>query len=90
MLVESEKLLERKLTAKVKSLGGWSIKLLPFIINGLPDRLILLPVGRAVFAEIKTTKKDPTKLQLVRHKKLKRLGFEVLIIDTSNRINSIE
>lgn len=86
MLIESEKVLERKLSAFVKQSGGWCIKFLPFLISGLPDRICLMPGGKVFFAEIKTTKKSPTKIQLVVHKKITNLGFKVLIIESSEDI----
>lgn len=87
MKIESEKVLEAKLGRHVKSLGGWSIKLLATHVWGLPDRMCLLPGGRIIFVEMKTTKKKPTKIQLIIHKKLRDLGFVVLIIDQSEQIN---
>lgn len=86
-MIESEKYLEKKLDRDVKSLGGWTIKLLPFLVTGLPDRLCLFAEGRIAFAEIKTTEKEPTKRQLSIHKKLKGLGFVVVVLDTSKGIN---
>ena len=86
MLIESEKLLERKLNAMIHSKKGWSIKLLSLHITGLPDRICLLPGGRIFFAEIKTTNKNPTKIQLLVHRKIEALGFKVLIIKRSEDI----
>jgi len=88
MLIESEKLIERKLNSEVKKLGGISIKLLS-TITGLPDRLCLLPGGRLFFAELKTTKKKPTKIQLAIHRQIKKLGFVVYVIDTSVQLKNI-
>lgn len=85
--IESEKALEHKLCAEIKKIGGWAIKLLSSQITGLPDRLCLLPNGRFQFVELKTTGKKPTKIQLVIHKRLEALGFPVLIIDSSEKIN---
>ena len=82
MKIESEKLIERRLAEEVKNQGGWAIKLLATHITGLPDRLCLLPRGRLFFAEIKTTKKKPTKIQLAVHAKLRKLGFRVEVIDS--------
>lgn len=87
--MESEKTLERKLNSEIKKLGGWSVKLLPHLTTGLPDRLCLLPKGVLFFAEIKTTNKRPTAVQELIHKKLKRLGFEVRVIDTSQKITEV-
>lgn len=89
MKIESEKLLETKLREGVKKLGGVAIKILSIHINGLPDRLCLLPGGRLFFAEIKTTKKKPEKLQALIHRKLRKLGFEVYVIDNSEQIKEI-
>jgi hypothetical protein len=86
MLIESEKLLDRKLSAALKKLGGWSIKLLATHVTGLPDRLCLLPNGVLFFAEIKTTGKKPKPVQLSVHKKLRELGFKVVVIDKSEDI----
>lgn len=88
-MIESEKALDKKLSAEVKRIGGWSIKLLTVHITGLPDRLCLLPEGRLFFAEIKTTKKNPKKIQLSMHKKLVKMGFKVFVIDNSEIIKSI-
>jgi len=88
-MIESEKLLERKLRQKIDQLGGWSIKLLSSHITGLPDRLCLLPGGRVIFVEVKTTRKKPKKIQLKVHEKLRGLGFQVEIIDTSLKIKEI-
>lgn len=85
-MIESEKKLERKLYKEVKKRGGWSIKMLSMHITGLPDRLCLFPGGRALFCEIKTTGKKPTKIQQMVHKKLRRLGFQVFVIDSTEQI----
>jgi len=86
-IIESEKVLERNLCARVKELDGWSIKLLSSLIKGLPDRLCLLPGGRAYFVEVKTTGKKPTKIQQVIHRRLEALGFPVTVIDSTQTLN---
>lgn len=85
----NEKILERKLTREVHRLGGWSIKILSIHISGLPDRICLLPGGRVFFAEIKTTGRKPTKIQLHVHKRIQALGFQVEVIDSLEKINDI-
>lgn len=89
-LIESEKKLERNLGNIIKELGGISFKFVPLFISGIPDRICLLPGGRIFFAEIKTTKKKPEKLQLFWHKKLRNLGFKVWVIDTSEHLAQIK
>ena len=87
--IESEKKLEDTLNVRVKKMGGWSIKLLSTFIKGMPDRLCLLPEGSIFFAEIKTTKKKPTKMQLLIHRRIIKLGFKVYVIDTTKQITDI-
>lgn len=84
IIMTSEKLLEKKLTEKVKSLGGWALKFLPFRVAGMPDRLVLMPGGRAYFVELKSTGEKCSKLQIHIHSKLVKLGFQVWVIDNED------
>lgn len=86
--IMSESTIENYFTKKVKDkLGGTCIKLLANIFSGIPDRLCLLPGGRAVFVELKAPGKTPRKLQTVVHKRLRALGFEVWVIDSNESTN---
>lgn len=84
----NEKLIEKKLREEVKSLGGIALKLYSAYHTGLPDRLILMPGGRASFAEIKTTGKKPTMLQEKAIAELRALGFEAEVIDSQEALNN--
>jgi hypothetical protein len=53
----------------------------------LPDRLILLN-GRAYFVELKTTGKRLRPSQSLVHSKLKKYGFDVTVIDCTEKINN--
>lgn len=92
--VDSEKLIERKLVEACNKKGGLCIKLLTYMFIGLPDRMCLLPNGKIVFVEVKTTGEKPRKIQLIVHDTLRKLGFRVEIIDTVesaiNLINEYE
>lgn len=79
---DSEKDIERLLARKIKDNGGMCIKLISDYINGLPDRMCLLPGGRIVFVELKSTGQKPRKIQLYMHGVLRGLGFRVEVIDT--------
>ena len=80
--VISEKDLERTFSEKLnRTKKVWVIKLLSTFIKGLPDRMILCQGGYVGFAEIKTTGKEPTKIQTYIHEKLRALGFKVFVID---------
>lgn len=80
--VISEKALEKTFSEHLnRTKKVWVIKLLSTFIKGLPDRMVLCKGGYVGFAEIKTTGKKPTKIQLYVHDKLKELGFDVFVID---------
>lgn len=87
--MEGEKNLERKLKRDTETAGGWCIKLICTHVSGLPDRLLLLPGGRVIFVEVKTESKKPRRLQTIIHKRLRKLGFVVEVVDTSKKINDI-
>lgn len=83
----SEKYIERTLVKRVEALGGLCIKLLTNHFLGLPDRMVLLPGGKMLFVELKSTGQKPRKIQTVVHSKLRALGFTVLVIDNVEQIN---
>lgn len=93
-MIESEKVIERKLVEAVKANGGMCIKLLCDNLLGLPDRMVLMPHSKIAFAELKTTGQKPRRIQVFMHNKLRNLGFRVEVIDTvegvNNFINSIK
>jgi len=86
IVTESEKTLEAKFRKACESRGWMAIKLLAQLHRGLPDRLVLAPFGLAFFAEIKTTGKKPIKLQKHCHAQLRKLGFQVFIIDSTTSL----
>ena len=77
-----EKVVEKCLNDTVKHLGGLSLKFAPFILNGIPDRLILLKFGKSAYFELKRRGKTPAPLQLERHKQLRGLGYLVYVADS--------
>lgn len=88
-MIEKEKNLEKKLRLEIEKIGGRCFKFAASHFSGVPDRICLLPGGIIFFAEIKTTNKKPTKLQLSVHKMLSGLGFEVFVIDKSEQIKKL-
>lgn len=78
----SEKDLERTFSELLnRTKKVWAIKLLSTFVKGLPDRMVICQGGYVGFAEIKTTGKKLTKMQLLIHSKLEALGFKVFVID---------
>ena len=86
---ESEKKIERTLRDGVKSLGGIALKFSSSYHRGMPDRFILIPGGRIVFAELKSTGCKTTKLQDKAIADLRALGFRVEVIDSVAGVNQL-
>ena len=85
----SEKQIERRLALMVKALGGIALKFVSPSFAGMPDRLILLPGGKAAFAELKAPGRTPRPLQEARHRMLRELGFRVYVIDGIEQIGGM-
>lgn len=79
---KSEKWLESQLVKKIAARGGVALKYSNANQTGYPDRLVLMPGGRAYFAELKSAGKKPTRLQRLRYEELRALGFEVAVVDS--------
>ena len=84
-----EKQIEQKLVKAVWSMGGICPKLVSPGMDGMPDRMVLLPGGRIAFAELKAPGKRPRPLQMRRMAQLSRLGFRVYVIDGPEQINEV-
>ena len=84
-----EKKIEQKLVTAVKKHGGICPKFVSPDFDGMPDRLLLLPHGRFAFVEVKAPNQKPRPLQLSRHRLLRRLGFQVYVLDALEDIDKI-
>lgn len=84
-----ERELERKLVQAVKTLGGIAPKFVSPSFDGMPDRLVLLPIGKLGFIEVKSKGQKPRPLQIARHGLLRRLGFQVFVLDEVGQIGEI-
>lgn len=83
----AEKDIERRLAHAVKTeLHGWALKLVSPGVAGVPDRLVLLPGGRAVFVELKDTGERPRPLQRHIQGRLRKLGFPVWVVDSAEGV----
>jgi hypothetical protein len=76
----SESSLEVTLRKAVKAAGGVYIKLPAILYKGIPDRMILLPVGRIFFIELKAEKGRTSRTQSAFRKILQAMGFYSEII----------
>ena len=86
-----EKTVEKELCERVKKhLGGWALKFVSPGQNGVPDRIVLIPPGRIYFVETKAPGKKLRKLQEYVCGLIKQLGFKVLRIDTTEKVEQFE
>lgn len=76
-----EKEIEQKLVKAVKALDGLCIKFTSPSMDGVPDRLVLMPKGKVAFIELKATGKKPRPLQIKRMEQIKQLGVPCFILD---------
>ncbi len=84
---ESE--VEKAFVDAVKEAGGKAVKFTSQTMNGVPDRLVLLPGGRCAFVELKAPGKQMRKLQRKRREQLLALGFPVFCVDRPEQIQSV-
>lgn len=86
-MLESE--VEKSLCKRVKNeLHGLALKFVSPGFNGVPDRIILVPMGRIYFVETKAPGKKLRKLQEWVRGVIRGLGFAVLRIDTKEKVES--
>ncbi len=84
-----EKVVEQQLVKAVRRLGGLCPKFVSPGMDGMPDRLLLMPGGRIAFVEVKAPGKKPRALQIRRHEQLRSLGFPVFVLDDPAVISAL-
>ena len=84
-----EKEIEKQLVTEARRRGGVAWKFTSPGTSGVPDRLVLLPDGKAGFVEAKAPGKVPRPLQRRRMAELRRLGFYVAVIDDLDQIGGV-
>lgn len=84
-----EKAVEQKLIQAARAVGGIAPKLVSPGFDGMPDRMVLLPMGRIAFVEVKAPGRKPRPLQEARLKTLRSLGFKAFVLDGEEQIPGI-
>ncbi len=85
----AEKVIEQKLVKAVKAIGGMCLKFVSPGTNAVPDRIILVSLGKIAFVEVKAPGEKPRPLQVLRIKQIRNLGFKVYILDDVSKIGEI-
>jgi len=80
----------KKICTRQLEAWGWEVvHLIQTNKNGIPDTLILRN-GRVAFIEFKRPGKNPEPLQQYRHEKLRKQGFIVSIVRSTEDIRQYE
>ncbi len=85
--MDSEKAIEQYLVKKVREAGGIAYKFVSPGNRGVPDRVVVFPDGRIVFAEIKCDTGELSAQQNNQIKKLRRLNQTVRVIYSKEEVN---
>lgn len=80
-----ESAVEAELGRQVKRLGGIYVKLAP-TQAGLPDRLVLMPGGRAYLVELKTAGGRLRPVQKVWHERARQIGHYVQVLHGAEEV----
>ena len=65
-----ERFIERKFVEAVKKKGGFAPKFVSPGLDGMPDRIVLFPMGRIAFVELKAPGEKMRPLQVRRKRQL--------------------
>lgn len=85
-----EREVELRLVNLVSVHGGQCLKFVPDQAPGMPDRLVLMPGGVTVWAELKQPKGGRlSPLQKWRHEQLRKLGQRVEIVWTKEQAEAL-
>ena len=84
-----ENVIERQLALAVKKMGGMAVKFVSPGLDGVPDRIVLLPDKKMAFVELKAPGKKLRPLQEKRRRQLEALGFSVYVIDGAEQIGGV-
>lgn len=77
---------EKYLRVEVKKLGGLALKFISPSMNGVPDRIVLLPGSRIFFVELKAKGQKARPLQLAVHRVFNTLGQQVYVLDSKEKV----
>lgn len=84
-----ENVIERHLAVSAKKMGGMAVKFVSPGLDGVPDRIVLLPGRKIAFVELKAPGKKLRPLQEKRKRQLEALGFPVYVIDDMEQIGGV-
>lgn len=85
-----ESTIEKYLVAAVERRGGFTVKLNPAGKKGIPDRLVVLPDGVLIFAELKRPKGGiVAQLQDWWRNRIRHLGHRAVVLSTQEEVDHV-
>lgn len=84
-----ERAIEQRFVSETKKRGGLALKFVSPGMDGVPDRIVLMPNGRMAFVELKAPGKMLRPLQQRRARQLAALGFRVFCVDRIEQIGGV-
>ena len=84
-----ESTIEHRLVTETQKRGGIALKFVSPGIDGVPDRLVLLPDRKFAFVEVKALGKTLRPLQVRRIEQLRALGYLAYCLDQADQIGGI-
>lgn len=84
-----EREVESYLIKKVRDMGMACMKFIPDQVNGMPDRMVLLPCSRVLWVELKTKGGKLSEIQKLRHAELKKLGQDVVVVWNKEQVDEL-
>ena len=84
-----ESTVEHRLVTETKKRGGIALKFVSPGIDGVPDRLVLLPHGKFAFVEVKAPGRTLRPLQVRRIGQLRELGYLAYCLAHPEQIGGI-
>ena len=84
-----ERSIEQRLVAETKKRGGLALKFVSPGMDGVPDRIVLMPGGKMAFVELKAPGQKMRPLQQKRAGWLIALGFRVYCVDGIEQIGGV-
>lgn len=82
-----ESTIETYLRKKVKAAGGLCWKFVSPNLRGVPDRVVVTPLGNVYWVELKAPGQTPRGDQLRRHEELRERNQTVLVIDSKEGVD---
>lgn len=84
----AENRVETKLRDGIKAIGGRAYKFISPGCGGVPDRILCLPNGKVIFAELKSPKGTLSKLQELRINELRSMDQRVVVLNSTAEVDS--